>query len=91
MAGKPGLPLKYDTFVSSFTESDDDHTTISQSKNPFQDLEVAEHWRLTYEKSQYECRHVFDPSLTWSEEEEKRLIRKLDWRICLWAVCISWH
>lgn len=89
MAGKSDPPPKYDTFVSSPIESDDENTIFSERKNPFQDPEVAEHWRLTYEKSQYECRHVFDPSLTWSEEEEKRLIRKLDWRICLWAVRIS--
>lgn len=55
-------------------------------KNPFLDPDVSEYWRQAYEKSQYECRHVFDPTLTWSEEEEKRLIRRLDWRICLWAV-----
>ncbi|KAL6857304.1 MFS general substrate transporter [Trichoderma novae-zelandiae] len=54
-------------------------------KNPFRDPAVAQHWREAYEKSQYECRHVFDPSLTWTEEEEKRLVRKLDWRVCLWA------
>ena len=87
-AGKSDPPPKYDTFVSSATEFADGHITFSERKNPFQDREVAEHWRLTYEKSQYECRHVYDPSLTWSEEEEKRLIRKLDWRICLWAVRI---
>jgi hypothetical protein len=55
-------------------------------KNPFRDPVVAQHWRDVYEKSSYECRHVFDPSLSWSEEEERRLVRKLDWRICLWAV-----
>lgn len=55
-------------------------------ENPFKDPAVAQHWREVYEKSTYECRHVFDPSLTWSEEEEKRLVRKLDWRVCLWAV-----
>jgi hypothetical protein len=55
-------------------------------KNPFRDPAVARHWREVYEKSQYECRHVFDPSLSWSDEEERRLVRKLDWRICLWAV-----
>ncbi len=55
-------------------------------KNPFADPATAEHWRQVYEKSKYECRHVFDPSLTWSEEEEKKIVRKLDWRICLWAV-----
>jgi len=55
-------------------------------KNPFADPAAAEHWRLVYDKSQYESRHVFDPTLTWTEEEEKKIVRKLDWRICLWAV-----
>lgn len=58
----------------------------SEEKNPFRDPAVAQHWTEVYEKSQYECRHVFDPSLSWTEEEERRLIRKLDWRVCLWAV-----
>ncbi|KAL6874441.1 MFS general substrate transporter [Trichoderma longibrachiatum] len=57
----------------------------NEEKNPFRDSAVAQHWTEVYEKSQYECRHVFDPTLTWTEEEEKRLIRKLDWRVCLWA------
>jgi hypothetical protein len=59
----------------------------SDANNPFLDQEVAEYWRTVYEKAQYECRHVFDPSLTWTAEEEKAIVRKLDWRICLWAVC----
>ncbi|KAJ9353404.1 hypothetical protein DTO027B9_5331 [Paecilomyces variotii] len=54
-------------------------------KNPFLNPEAAEYWRKVYENCQYECRHVFDPHITWSEEEEKRLVRKLDWRVCLWA------
>ncbi|KAK0619637.1 major facilitator superfamily domain-containing protein [Immersiella caudata] len=72
-----------------------DATTVAGSeesgydteKNPFADPDAAEHWRLVYEKSQYECRHVYDPALTWTEEEERKIVRKLDWRICLWA-CI---
>ncbi|KAL7928228.1 major facilitator superfamily domain-containing protein [Trichoderma chlorosporum] len=57
----------------------------NEEKNPFRDAAVAQHWKEVYEKSEYECRHVFDPSLSWSEEEERRLVRKLDWRVCLWA------
>ncbi|KAL2270510.1 hypothetical protein VTJ83DRAFT_2694 [Remersonia thermophila] len=57
----------------------------SKAPNPFLDPDVAEHWRAVYEKAQYECRHVFDPDLTWSQEEEKDLIRNIDWRICTWA------
>ncbi|KAI3394613.1 hypothetical protein diail_2536 [Diaporthe ilicicola] len=56
-------------------------------ENPFADEAVAEHWRQIYAESKYECRHVFDTTLTWSEQEEKAIIRKLDWRVCLWA-CI---
>ncbi|KAK4140866.1 MFS general substrate transporter [Dichotomopilus funicola] len=63
--------------------TDDPYNT--EKKNPFADPAAAEHWRQVYEKSQYECRHVYDPTLTWTEEEEKQIVRKLDWRVCLWA------
>ncbi|KAI3325471.1 MFS general substrate transporter [Xylariaceae sp. AK1471] len=53
--------------------------------NPFLDPRVAAHWKQVYDGCQYECRHVFDPTLEWDEEEEKRAIRKVDWRVCLWA------
>ena len=66
--------------------SDSDEDGEAFRKNPFLDPDVAEHWSSTYEKSEYECRHVFDPSFTWTEEEEKKLVRRLDWHVCLWAV-----
>jgi hypothetical protein len=62
--------------------SDTDHDLDS---NPFSDPDVAAYWATVYEKSQYECRHVFDAALEWSAEEEKKLVRKLDWHVCLWA------
>ncbi|PKS12450.1 hypothetical protein jhhlp_000656 [Lomentospora prolificans] len=37
--------------------------------------------------SQYEGRHRYDPSAEWTPEEEKRLLRKVDYRICSW-VCL---
>ncbi|KAL2826894.1 major facilitator superfamily domain-containing protein [Aspergillus cavernicola] len=57
----------------------------SSQRNPFIDPEVAERYTLIYEKAEYECRHVFDPTLTWTREEEKAVIRKIDWRVCFWA------
>ena len=71
-------------FASVASDSDEDGDAIKQ--NPFLDPDVAEHWSTVYEKAEYECRHVFDPTLTWSEEEERKLVRRLDWRVCLWAV-----
>ncbi|KAI1857493.1 hypothetical protein JX265_011228 [Neoarthrinium moseri] len=53
--------------------------------NPFLDAETAAYWRNVYEGCEYECRHAFDPALTWSRREEEELVRKLDWKVCLWA------
>jgi hypothetical protein len=51
---------------------------------------VAERYRLIYEKAQYECRHVFEPTFAWTREEERAIVRKIDWHVCLWAVCFSY-
>ena len=67
------------------SESDSGEDDADIAKNPFLDPDVAAHWRKVYDDATYECRHVLDPHLTWSREEERRLVRKLDWRVCLWA------
>ncbi|KAL2857226.1 major facilitator superfamily domain-containing protein [Aspergillus pseudoustus] len=36
---------------------------------------------------EYEGRHRYDPSAEWTKDEEKRLVRRLDYRICSW-VCL---
>ncbi|ODV77902.1 MFS general substrate transporter [Suhomyces tanzawaensis NRRL Y-17324] len=51
----------------------------------FRDPAVAEHYRGVYEKCEYECRHLFDPEYTWTKEEEKKVVWKLEWRVTLWA------
>ncbi|CZR59009.1 related to putative tartrate transporter [Phialocephala subalpina] len=77
------LPRKSGTYGSS--DSDSDENGDKFKKNPFLDPDVAEYWAGIYEKSRYECRAEFDPTLTWTEEEERKLVRRLDWRVCLWA------
>ncbi|KAL4727189.1 hypothetical protein ACLX1H_006090 [Fusarium chlamydosporum] len=62
-----------------------DESAASSVEHPFTDPEIADRWRKVYEKAQYENRHRFDPSFTWTDHEEKRLLRKIDFRICLWA------
>ncbi|SCW03854.1 LAFE_0H00496g1_1 [Lachancea fermentati] len=56
-------------------------------ENPFLDPYNAEYYRKLYEECSYECREAFDPEFTWSLQEEKKLLRKLDWRVAIPA-CI---
>jgi hypothetical protein len=49
------------------------------SDNPFADPQVKAFYVDLYEKAKYECRHVFDAEIEWTKDEEKRLVRKLDW------------
>lgn len=94
------IPVTTNPIVSSTSTSslDDKHLSIHSSApsspsdeelplktNPFVDPRVAAQWKKAYDDCEYECRYVFDPTLDWTEEEEKRIIRKLDWRVCLWA------
>ncbi|KAI8683528.1 hypothetical protein NCS57_00017300 [Fusarium keratoplasticum] len=62
-----------------------DETASSTIEHVFSDPQVADRWRKVYENAKYENRHRFDPNYTWTAEEEKRLVRKIDWRITLWA------
>lgn len=70
--------------ISTQPQEPDDQRTAA---NVFSDPELKAYYISVYEEAKYECRHVFDSELTWSVEEERKLIRKLDWRVCLWA-CI---
>jgi hypothetical protein len=52
----------------------------SDSDNIFSDPEIRDFYKNLYEDAKYECRHLFDPDATWTKEEERRVIRKLDAR-----------
>ncbi|KAL2847219.1 major facilitator superfamily domain-containing protein [Aspergillus pseudoustus] len=71
-----------DTTSLGTLQLDDD---VSEQHNPFVDPEVAERYAQIYENAEYECRHAFDPKLTWTREEERAIVRKIDWHVCLWA------
>lgn len=57
----------------------------STDEHVFSEPKIADYWRNIYEKAQYEGRHRFDPTFTWTAEEEIKLKRKVDWRIITWA------
>ncbi|KAK0387331.1 hypothetical protein NLU13_5644 [Sarocladium strictum] len=86
---KGNVPVPGDT--SDSNKSNDDTETQrsthlgSTDDHVFADPATAEYWRLKYEKAGYENRHRFDPELTWTAEEEKKLVRKVDKRIMVWA------
>ncbi|KAL3495459.1 major facilitator superfamily domain-containing protein [Aspergillus germanicus] len=77
----PYSRVSKDTSLSVLDLDDD----VSETRNPFLDPEVAERYTQIYEDAEYECRHAFDPKLTWTREEEKAIVRKIDWHVCLWA------
>ncbi|VVT57666.1 uncharacterized protein SAPINGB_P005809 [Magnusiomyces paraingens] len=51
----------------------------------FTDPVVADHYRELYEKSTYEGRNHFDPDFTWTPEQERKLLWKIEFRACFWA------
>ncbi|KAF3926862.1 hypothetical protein ABW20_dc0103816 [Dactylellina cionopaga] len=67
------------------TEQEIDGDYGSYGNHVFSDPKVAEYWRGVYETAKYEGRHRFDPDITWSAAEEKRLKRIIDWRVMTWA------
>lgn len=71
--------------VQSYSSSDNEIYKSDIGPNPFEDPAVAEYYRNLYEESQYECRSAFDPQFTWTAEEERRLVWKLDWRVTFTA------
>ncbi|KAI1810606.1 MFS general substrate transporter [Poronia punctata] len=72
---------KNNSIHSSTTEED----VLLLKANPFLDPRIASYWSDVYDACEYECRDAFDPTLEWTAEEEKKIIRKIDLRVTLWA------
>ncbi|KAK6460830.1 major facilitator superfamily domain-containing protein [Scheffersomyces coipomensis] len=67
-------------------DSSSDEESLS-SKNPFLDPKVVEYYRQVYSAAHYESYEAFDPNFTWTQEEENKLLRKLNIRVAL-AACV---
>lgn len=65
--------------------SDVESQTSPVDVNPFTDPAIAEYYRKVYEESNYECLSAFDTEFEWTAEEEKQIVRKLDWRVAFTA------
>ncbi|KAH7083844.1 major facilitator superfamily domain-containing protein [Paraphoma chrysanthemicola] len=82
VSGEKQVPV---TQSDSGSSSNEPSVQDQKGPNPFSDPATVQYWRDIYENAQYEGRHRFDPEFTWAQEEEKKLVRQLDWRITLWA------
>ncbi|KAI9287822.1 major facilitator superfamily transporter [Umbelopsis sp. AD052] len=57
---------------------------IVVSESDFSDDKLATYYKP---REDYEGYHRFDPKAVWTEEEERVLVKKIDWRIMVWC-CI---
>ncbi|WFD34841.1 hypothetical protein MCUN1_001685 [Malassezia cuniculi] len=80
-----GTSPKYSDSISEKYNVDDAEVPVLSKQHPFLEPRTAEYWSGIYEQAEYECRHKFDPSFTWTKGEEKKLLRKLDFYIMGWV------
>ncbi|GMF06264.1 unnamed protein product [[Candida] boidinii] len=76
-----------ETAISADDSSDTDSikTLTGGPPNPFLDPNFATYYRDVYERTKYECRARFDPYFKWSQKEQDKLRRKLDFRVTFLA------
>lgn len=85
LAVKPDSKYGPESHGSVETDEVSDEESSVAEQHIFNNPVVAERWRDIYEKAEYENRHRFDPTFMCTPEEEKRLVRKIDFRIMVWA------
>lgn len=90
-ADSPGLELDHD--VKKETVRDAVPIEYGSSSESSSDAEDKTFIRVDGEDTyvpidKYEGRHRWDPEFEWDPAEEKKLVRKIDWRICTW-VCLT--
>ncbi|KAJ0426117.1 major facilitator superfamily domain-containing protein [Aspergillus carlsbadensis] len=91
----PTVPVQDETRKSPDAVLESDSSSISGSRErtlykQFDEcaFDTTEDPRYYKPIPEYEGIHRWDPGFDWSPEEEKRLIRKIDWRVCTFA-CIT--
>ncbi|EEB94621.1 hypothetical protein MPER_06533, partial [Moniliophthora perniciosa FA553] len=59
-----------------------DWNAIATRRSIFDDPDIG---HMYWPKRSHESYHRFDPSARWTYAEEKTLVRKIDWKVMLWA------
>ncbi|KAH8109449.1 allantoate permease [Phellopilus nigrolimitatus] len=60
----------------------DDLNAIATRRSVYDDPKLSKHYWPT---EKYENLHRFSPDARWTYREEQAIVRKIDWRIMLWA------
>ncbi|KAJ5706613.1 hypothetical protein N7488_006414 [Penicillium malachiteum] len=79
----------YSTFETSDTSADEQKKPLLTEYDDEQSSAIAAGASVGFYEpvAEYEGRHRYDPTASWTEKEEQRLVRKLDYRICSW-ICL---
>ena len=56
-----------------------------EEKGVFSSPADVDRWRAIYEGCNYEGAPYFDPEMTWTKEEERKLVRSLDRKVFFWV------
>ncbi|EGW30836.1 uncharacterized protein SPAPADRAFT_156148 [Spathaspora passalidarum NRRL Y-27907] len=85
----PSSSLKKNEGSIKITSVDSHSSSESNQlvKNPFLDPKVEAYYRQVYSECNYESYSAFDPYFTWEQEEEKKLVSKLNYRVAF-AACL---
>ncbi|KAL0958114.1 hypothetical protein HGRIS_000283 [Hohenbuehelia grisea] len=75
-------PFRWTNLLFHRKDNQVDLDAIATRRSVYDDSHLAEHY---WPKKEYENLHRFDPKLRWTNREEKALVRKIDWKVMLWA------
>ncbi|KAJ7089308.1 allantoate permease [Mycena belliarum] len=76
-------PLRWTRYIRNRSDCIPyDADAISTRRSVYDDPDLA---ALYWPKKGYENLHRFDPKARWTYREEQALLRKIDWKVMLWA------
>ena len=71
--------------VRGMNDSEEKNFIVEPGKADDAEIVGARLQKYYAPRDTYEGRPRYDPKAKWAPEEEKRLVRRLDWRICSWC------
>ncbi|KAF7323734.1 Allantoate permease [Mycena kentingensis (nom. inval.)] len=82
LVDKEPLPFKFSSWLFARGINGTDPDAIATRRSVYDNPDLAQHY---WPKADYENIHRFDPNARWTYKEEQDLLRKIDWKVMLWA------